>query len=123
MTLTVIEPQAGTRHAEVIAGLANAQAFLAAHPALPLGISNPLHYHSFAAGDEDARAEVDRIAAMLGVQAGYTDLERRHYYQDVRDFGGGIAYRATANSRESMDRWHALVSYDGNVQPETGAAA
>ena len=122
MTIMSIAPQAGTRQAEVIAGLTAAAAFLGTHPGLPIGNTNPLDCHIFADTDEEARAEVDRVAVILGVTACWTDRNHTHY-EAVRHFGGDVTYRVIAISKARMDQWNALMSYGDSVRPEITVAA
>jgi len=99
--VSITDLRTGTRAEAVIAGLANAAAFLETHPGLPFGnTDNPLHVSVYGGTDEENRAEVDRIAVILGVAAG---TEPGTHYAAVRDFGGGVAYKAVAISRAYAD--------------------
>jgi hypothetical protein len=87
---------------EVVRGLRALADFLEAHPDLPA----PWHIPASASisGSDDAeRAEVDRIAAILGVPA--TANERGTHYGAERDFGGGVKYEATAITQAHMDAY------------------
>lgn len=101
MTITVI----GNRTAEVIVGLNSFAAFLKDHPDLPLGFTDPLRHSVRAGNDDDNRAEVNRIAEILGVTP-RDPFGDGATYEARRDFGGGIAYIATAVSRQFRDRWN-----------------
>jgi hypothetical protein len=70
-------------------------AFIAGHPHLPLGGVDPLSRQVTGGTDEENRAEVERIAVILGVNAGPA-FGSDDYWQARREFGGGIAYQATA---------------------------
>ena len=108
------------RHIPVAEGLRNAAIFIERHRDLPLGAgSDPLHVSVQEGSDEDSRAEVDRIAKILGVTAG-DRLGGGTHYEARRDFGGGVTYRAVAINSTEMDRWNAHMSRFR--QPE-GAAA
>lgn len=97
MTITDIPPKARTGRdpAVVHAGLIAMASFIAAHPQLPLGGADPLSRQATGGTDEENRAEVERIAAILGVTAGPA-FGSPDYWQARREFGGGIAYQATA---------------------------
>lgn len=112
---------AGSRAAEVIRGLGNYAAFLAAHPDLPLDDGNPLHCCVTGGTDEDERAEVDRIAGILGTAARYMPGSETHYAAE-RDFGG-VTYLAVAITARHMAEHSAWSSYCGAVQPESLVAA
>lgn len=103
MTITDIpRTEHGGDHAAVHAGLIAAAAFIALHPGLPLGDEGDrLHVSVQDGSDEENRDQVDRIAAILGVPAGYLHGSRC-YYGAVRDFGGGVTYKAVAISAEEM---------------------
>lgn len=116
----------GARAAEVIQGMAALSAFIAAHPDLPLeqyGV--PFQFSVRTGTDEEERAEVDRIARILGVTADYTSATRTHY-QARRDFGGGIAYTVSAITAEYMKRFDASIRRQASRRPkaaQNGAAA
>ena len=98
MTITAIAPPGTERRTAAIQGLSNLSAFLDTHPALPLGAEwsdEPFTVYVFAGTDEENRAEVDRIAGILGVQAAWMNGSGSHYTA-VRRFGGGVTYRALA---------------------------
>jgi hypothetical protein len=79
--------------AAVTAGLRALGEFLDAHPELPVprySISSGMTFYP-AGSQEDKRAEVDRIADVLQVNA-----EEFGVYQAERRFGGPVAYRAVA---------------------------
>jgi hypothetical protein len=85
-TITDLEARAA-----VTAGLRALAEFLDAHPGLPVlqySISAGLTFYPVG-GQEDKRAEVDRIADVLQVTA-----EDFGVYQAERRFGGPVAYRA-----------------------------
>jgi hypothetical protein len=94
MTVTTTLP--GTRdagrRAAVLEGLTAFARFLTARPDLPLGDSDPFLCSVKGGTDEQNRAEVDRIAAVLGVTAG--DSPADTHYGASRDFGGGVTYSA-----------------------------
>ena len=107
MTVTMSLPgnQDAGRRAAVLEGLAAFAAFLTARPDLPLGAADPFLYTAKGGTDEQNRAEVDRIAAILGVTAGDSPIGT--HYAAARDFGGGVAYSAwtfTADARPRRRR-------------------
>jgi hypothetical protein len=79
--------------AEVTAGLRALADYLEAHPGLPVPqVSICAGLTAYPAGtDTDKRAEVDRIAAILGVITDDFGV-----YQAERRFGGPVAYRVVA---------------------------
>lgn len=112
----------GVRHAEAITGLTAAAAFLETHPDLPLNpLGDPMNVSVTGGSDEDNRAEVDRIAWILGVEPGYI-LGSRTHYAAVLHFAGGVTYSATAINRSYRDNYDTATSYIGSVHPLRGAA-
>lgn len=103
MTITAITPDTRARADRVARGLIALHAFLECHPDLPLGPVEPLCYPATGGTDQENRAEVDRIARMLGVAAGPA-YGHEGYYQARRDFGGGITYQATAVTAAELER-------------------
>ncbi len=120
MTVMAV-PGTAARHAEVIQGLKNLAEFLKDHPDLPLENGQDPYRVSVRHGtDEENRAEVDRIAAILGVTPGHSGST---HYTAARDFGGGVTYSATAITRRYMASYNAALSYQGSVQAEGREAA
>lgn len=109
------------RRAEFIAGLRALADFLAAHPDLPVPRCPELTVHTGLDGvggrlpDEQARAEVDRVAAVLGVPAAAADCDDSHY--SARRMFGPVEYGAIAIRSEHMRRHAAYTSYSGAVEP------
>jgi hypothetical protein len=124
-TSTITQP--GTRAAETAAGLENAAAFIKSHPDLPLGGSDALNVYVSGSGstDAEARAEIDRIAGILGVTP--RENTKGNHYSAERSFGPGVTYKATAIDREAMDRYNAHMSpyyaAERAVAGKNGAAA
>jgi hypothetical protein len=118
VTITAIAPPGTERRAAAIRGLANLSAFLETHPDLPLAAEwsgEPFTIYVFAGTDEENRAEVDRVAGILGVQAAWMNGSSTHY-NAVRRFGGGVTYRALAvDSR--------YKTADAGIPAGNGAAA
>lgn len=100
-----------------VQGLRDLADFIETHPDLPLpdpsSTVSPYLGSSVPATDEHRRAEVDRIASILGVTASETG---HHHYIAVRHFGP-IAYKAVAINAEEMERYTALMSYNNAVEP------
>jgi hypothetical protein len=92
------------RRAAVIQGLIDLANFLETHPDLPITSVDARPY--IHGTDDEERAEVDRIAAILGQPAGYTSGARTHYEVE-RDFGGRVHYRATAITAAHMAEYSA----------------
>lgn len=98
MATALISPPGAARLAATIGGLANLAAFLETHPGLPLAdeqSGDPFTVYAFAGTDEENRAEVDRVAAVLGTEPGWMPGSRTHYTA-ARRFGGGVTYRVLA---------------------------
>lgn len=93
--------------------------FIDARPDLPLPRWESVSPSLQGTDDED-RAEVDRIANILGAAPRVT---AGGHYEVRRLFGGdhlgqyGIAYEATAIPAALMEEWTAERSYAGAVQP------
>lgn len=119
MTVTAIL-SAGTRTAQAADGLRAAAAFLEDHPDLPVGWGDPLSAF-IDTGDFDAdRAEIDRIAAILGTSAEHEN-GNPSVYVAVRPFGGGVAYRVSAVSRQFQAECRERASYSANIQTKVAA--
>jgi hypothetical protein len=96
-----------------VRGLRDLAAFIEAHPDLPLPYRAHMSY--FPGGtDEEERAEVDRIAGVLG-QEPVTRAGGDHYL--VERWFGRVGYQATAITADHMARYDAHMSYDGAVEP------
>jgi hypothetical protein len=99
---TAGEAEAERRRAAVVA-LTAAADFIETHPDLPLGgFGSPLRVSVIGGSDEQNRAEVDRIAKILGVTP-----EGDAHYSAVLHFGGGVTYEAIAIRRREMDDYNA----------------
>lgn len=103
------------RRTAFILGLRELAHFLTENPDVPISDIPRLTYHPDG-DDVQSRAEVDRVAGLLGVEP--TGAASAHY-RAVRMFGP-IEFGATAILRDEMDRWQALMSYSKSVQPEDG---
>jgi hypothetical protein len=102
--------------AKVISGLRQLADWLDAHadvPVCPFGWDLSI-YPQFA-DDADRAAEVDRIAAILGVEVTDQTGEGGHYIA-ARSFGL-ITYEAVYVPRRRRDACNALMSYSGCVTP------
>lgn len=98
-----------TVRAEFIAGLRRLADFLAANPKVPVPSTGAdIIVHALGSDDEQ-RAAIDRIAALIDRPASDGD-----HYTTTRDFGP-ITYRAVAIPERCMQEWHALMSYDGCI--------
>lgn len=92
------------RRAALVQGLIDLAAFLETHPDLPITSVDARPY--IHGTDDEERAEVDRIAAILGQPAKHTNDARTHYEVE-RDFGGRVHYRATAITAAHMAEYSA----------------
>jgi hypothetical protein len=107
------------RREQVIAGLRELATFLEDHPDLPVpkyeGARMPIH-----TGHEvpDGPAEVDKIAAILGVKP-----VQGNQRTAAKVFSGGVVYEAVHIPALQMAEYRALNSYAGRVQPEPAGAA
>ena len=90
-----------TRRAEVAAALRALASFIEEHPDLPLPWNVPAAPH-LDGTDEDDRAEVDRIAAILGVAPHQNGPS---HYEVHRDFGARVSYGAVAITEAHMVAW------------------
>ena len=108
---------------KVITGLRQLADYLDAHPAIPVGTYGwDLNiYPDRGDGDGAARAEVDRIAALLGVQV-RDDTGRGGHYTAARTFGL-ICYRAVHIPQTRMAEHEALMSYSDCVTPDPAEVA
>lgn len=99
----------GSSREHVIAGLHALAAFIEENPGLPIPDGAYMNYSVIEETDEQERAEVDRIAAMLGVNAG-PNFSGNHYVATA--FFGPVLYRAVAISEEEMERHNASNQID-----------
>lgn len=106
------------RRQAVIDGLRSLADFLTENPDLPIDGSHGFQYSVSAFFDTEAerRAEVERIAALLGV----TPVDDDHYV--ANRFFGPIEYRTVAIPEELRRRYRAERSYAGSVEPEAVSA-
>ena len=107
--------------AKVIDGLVELAAYLQAHPDVPVapyGWDLNIYTH-----DDDAacRAEVDRIAAILGAPV-EDDTGRGGHYLTTRSFGL-ISYRAVHIPARCSAAHRALMSYRDCVTPDPAEVA
>ncbi|XVQ85052.1 hypothetical protein ACQP2K_40600 [Microbispora siamensis] len=87
--------------------------FLTATPNVPVPAQLDVAVFPTGGGDEVRRAEIDRIAAVLGTT---TECDAGHY-RTSKTFGR-VSYRAVAVSDGARERWDALMSYDGAITPD-----
>lgn len=108
--------------AKVIDGLVELAAYLEAHPDLPVA---PFGWdlNIYTQDDDEAacRAEVDRIAAVLGAQVN-DDTGRGGHYRTQRSFGL-ISYAAVHVSARQSAAHRALMSYRDSVTPAEAEVA
>lgn len=100
---------------DVCAGLRALTDYLEAHPDLP--VPTRVAATPYLCGtDEEDRAEVDRVAGILGVVPG-PPYEGSSHYEVSRHFGGRVCYQATAIPEGRMVAYLAERSYAGVVRP------
>ena len=101
--------------AALIKGLRELATFLEANPTVPApSFVEPTY---FARGtDLDIRAEIDAIAALLGIEADPGNSEHG-YYRACRAFGP-VEYRAVGIFAAAQARHQANTSYDGCITPD-----
>ncbi|MGP3934242.1 hypothetical protein [Nonomuraea sp. KM88] len=100
----------------LINGLLDLAAFLETHPDLPVPPSVTVHHFPRQDGDAAQRAEIDRLAALLGTDTNHEDALHGHYATS-RMFGP-IEYRAVAILAAARARYDAEISYRGCIQPD-----
>lgn len=107
--------EVGHRQA-VIDGLRQLADLLEQNPGLSVNRTHTIAYSASGlfTGDAEARAEVDRVAELLGEAPAITLGD---HYQVQKTFGG-VEYKATAISRRRMREFDAERTYRGSVQPE-----
>jgi hypothetical protein len=91
--------------------------YLDAHPDLPLPSAAEVAPY-LDGTDEQDRAEVDRIAGILGARPETTP---GGHYRVSRTFGARVTYQAVAIPDQQMQDWEALMSYRSAVTPVTAA--
>jgi hypothetical protein len=106
-----------TTRTKVITGLRQLADYLDTHPDLPVARYGwDCHVYTDQTSDTDARAEVDTIAAVLGVNVDDRTSQRGHYTA-ARTFGL-VTYEAVHVPAQRMADHNALMSYSGCVQPD-----
>ncbi|MCP9947324.1 DUF6197 family protein [Actinomadura madurae] len=101
------------KRAAMVAGLRELADFIEARTDLPVPNSTKFVHHPDGT-DEEERAEVDRIARILGAEPEAS--AGGHHYLVTRRFGP-VAFEAVAITDEHMARYTALMSYGGAVEP------
>ncbi len=108
------------RRAELIADLHAFADLLATRPDMPaprhVNAQYTVLHHDFPS-DADRVAEVERIAALLGV-----DVERDEQHATARLPLGRVEYVVHALTSEGSARWDAERSYAGAVEPDMAVA-
>jgi hypothetical protein len=108
--------------AKVIGGLRQLADWLDAHPGVPVcPFGWDLSIYPQHDDDEDRAAEVDRIAAVLGVDVTDQTGQGGHYIA-ARSFGL-ITYEAVYIPRRRRDACAALMSYHDCVDPDAAEMA
>lgn len=117
MTDQIIPADLLTR-GKVLTGLRQLADWLEAHPDVPVapfGWDLNVYTDRNGGSDDAARAEVDQIAAALGVPV-TDDTGSDGHYKAFRTFGL-ITYQAVHVPARRMAAHYALMSYSGSVAP------
>lgn len=108
------------RRARVIDGLRQLATYLDEHPEVPVGI-DPIIELGYAASalraDDEARAEVDRVADLIGA---VPETSAHHTYSAAKTFGPA-RYRVFAIPKADMRRSDAHMTYADSVTPEAAS--
>ena len=99
----------------VISGLRELADFLEDNPEIPAPLSTDVLVFPPRVSDEDGRAEIDRIAAMIGAPV-VDRTARNEHYVTSRDFGA-VEYRAVFIPPRVRVYHDAQTSYSGRVIP------
>lgn len=107
-----------TARSRVIDGLRQLASYLDHNPGVPVDEHGwTLHVYPGPWHDDDqGRAEIDRIAALIGVTAASTNRQASDYIA-LRRFGL-VTYRAVHITTRRMAAHEALMSYQGSVSPD-----
>lgn len=104
---------------QIISGLRQLADYLDAHPAIPVAPYGwELLVGTYRTSDPDGIAEIDRIAANLGVTA-QGDIADGDHYAAIRTFGP-ITYRAFHIPSASRAVHRAFMTYCNSVTPDEG---
>ncbi len=107
---------------KVIDGLVELAAYLEAHPDVPVApFGWDLNVYTQDQDEAACRAEVDRIAAILGAQV-RDDTGRGGHYRADRSFGL-ISYAAVHVTARRAAAYNALMSYHDCVTPADAEVA
>ena len=119
MTAPVIPGDLLSR-AQTIAGLRELADYLQAHPGVPVrDLGWDLNIYPQLPTEDLKRAEIDRIAAVLGVPV-CDETDRGGHYTVTRSFGR-VSYSAVCVPDRRMAEHRALMSYSGTVAPEVAS--
>lgn len=99
----------------VISGLREFADDLSMHRDIPVPLIIEIDYFPRAATDAEKRAEIDRIAKVLGIEPEFT--AGGEHYAATRRYGV-VHYKAVTISRDALRRWDALMSYSHSVTPD-----
>lgn len=99
----------------VISGLRELADYLSLHRDIPVPLIVEIDYFPHGNTDAEKRAEVDRIAKILGVTP-ISTAAGQHYIAS-RPYGA-IRYRAITVSTKDRKRWEAITSYSDNIKPD-----
>jgi hypothetical protein len=102
---------------DLISGLRALADFLEGNPEIPAPFSADVLVFPPGVSDEDGRAEIDHIAAMIGAPV-VDGTARNEHYVTSRRFGA-VEYRAVFIPPRVRTYHHAQASYFGRIIPGT----
>ncbi|MGW2147196.1 hypothetical protein ACWCOT_23045 [Nonomuraea bangladeshensis] len=105
-----------THRAAFINGLLDLATFLKAHPDVPVPPSVTVHHFPRPDSDAAQRAEIDRIAALVGSKIDQEEFPYDHY--GTSRLFGPVEYRAVAILAAARARHEAETSYRDCIQPD-----
>jgi hypothetical protein len=106
------------RH-QTITGLRQLADFLEANPAVPVHEYGREYTIYTRGSDKSGRAQVDRIAALLGVTPD-DETNRGGHYTATKTFGR-ISYRVIHIPAQARQAHHARASYETNIRLDEAA--
>jgi hypothetical protein len=119
MTVVVVPGDLLSR-AQTIAGLRELADYLQAHPGVPVrDLGWDLNIYPQLPTEALKRAEIDRIAAVLGVPV-CDETGQRGHYTVTRSFGL-VSYSAICVPDRRAAEHRALMSYSGTVAPDVAS--
>lgn len=100
----------------IINGLLDLATLLEANPDLPAPYAINAHHFPDEGTDPEMRADIDKVAALLGIQPSTWEAGYGHYQAAVTF--GPVQYKAVAILSAARARHDADGSYAGHVNPD-----